>query len=316
LAHLKDQVENALNEGRILLLGAQVVIGALFRATFEEGFLNLPASARALAIATLALLLVGLGLLLWPVSYHRIVERGEISRRFHALISKVVAVALLPLAISVGTFAYLVLLRTSARADIAAAGGVIMSFGCFFFWYGLEIYVRSRRSHNAGGPTLSHPEETPVSDDRSTTPLSEKIKDVLIECRIVLPGAQALLGFQFITVFMDRFQRLAEGLRYVHVASLFCVAVATVLLITPAAYHRIVEGGEETETFHRFAGWVLLAAMVFLGAGVSGDFLVVLLDQTGSWPIAMTLSAILLLFLYGLWFGVTLYLRGQRRREA
>jgi len=60
---------------------------------------------------------------------------------------------------------------------------------------------------------------------------------------------------------MDGFEKLPNLLKYVHLISLCLTAVSIILLMTPAAYHRIVERGEETEHFHRFARKTLLAAM-------------------------------------------------------
>ena len=142
--------------------------------------------------------------------------------------------------------------------------------------------------------------------------LSNRIKQVLIECRMVLPGAQALLGFQFITVFMERFEQLPSALKELHIVSLLLVAFCTILLITPAAYHRIVEAGEDSERFHAFASRMLLCAMVFLAFGVSGDFLVVLLRVFSSAAPAVSLAGLLLLFFLGLWFGSTGYLKARR----
>jgi len=93
---------------------------------------------------------------------------------------------------------------------------------------------------------------------------------------------------------------------------LLLVAVCTILLIAPAAYHRIVEAGEDSEQFHGFAGRMLLAAMVFLALGVTGDFLVILLSVFRSRAVALSLATALLLFFFGLWFGSTVYIRMRR----
>jgi Family of unknown function (DUF6328) len=58
--------------------------------------------------------------------------------------------------------------------------------------------------------------------------LTEKIKEVLIEARIVLPGAQALLGFQFLIVLTQRFGELARSSKHIHFASLSAVAFSTI----------------------------------------------------------------------------------------
>ena len=61
------------------------------------------------------------------------------------------------------------------------------------------------------------------------------------------PGA---VGFQLIIMWMTAFYRIPHVWKLLHLASLVAVAVAPASLITPAAYHRIVEQGEDSEMLH------------------------------------------------------------------
>src|SRR5512138_1117225 len=47
VAELANRVQNALDEGRILILGGQILLGFEYRAFFEHGFESLPEWARA-----------------------------------------------------------------------------------------------------------------------------------------------------------------------------------------------------------------------------------------------------------------------------
>jgi hypothetical protein len=132
---------------------------------------------------------------------------------------------------------------------------------------------------------------------------------------VVLPGAQALLGFQFISLLMESFEKLPQSSKYVHFTSLCLVALAVILLMTPAAYHRLVDRGEDTEHFHRFASRTLLASMIPLALGITGDFYVVARKITQSDAFAIGLAALALCIFYGLWFGYTLYER-QAQEQA
>ncbi|HEX6622283.1 MAG TPA: DUF6328 family protein, partial [Pyrinomonadaceae bacterium] len=143
----------------------------------------------------------------------------------------------------------------------------------------------------------------------------DKIKHVLTEARMALPGAQALLGFQLIAVLMESFERLPATSKYVHLAGLVCIALSIVLLMTPAAYHRIVEKGEETEHFHRFAGRLVVAALVPLALGICGGVYVVVQKVLASTFIAVVASVVALAVFYELWFGLTVYRRIQRDHE-
>jgi Family of unknown function (DUF6328) len=85
-------------------------------------------------------------------------------------------------------------------------------------------------------------------------PLHSRIEQMLTEARVILPGAQALLGFQLAIVLTETFEKLPTLPRLLHATALLSVAVSVILLITPAALHRIVWAGEDTETLLRHGG--------------------------------------------------------------
>jgi DMSO reductase anchor subunit len=130
---------------------------------------------------------------------------------------------------------------------------------------------------------------------------------------VVLPGAQALLGFQFVVILTESFDRLPNLSKYIHLAALGLNALTIVLLITPAAYHRLVEQGEETEHFHRFASKILVAALVPLALGLAGDVYVVVQKVTESQLVSVVSALVVLAVFWELWFGLTLYRRTQRQ---
>lgn len=91
---------------------------------------------------------------------------------------------------------------------------------------------------------------------------------------MVLPGIQALFGFQLIAVFTEGFvQQLAERERALHMLAILLVVVAIGLVMAPAALHRQTQLHTLDERFVRLASGMLLASIVgrviFAGAGVS-----------------------------------------------
>jgi hypothetical protein len=101
---LAPRIKHALDEGRILILGSQVLLGFQFRAVFEPRFDALPEPAHALSLAGPGLLVLTVGVLLWPAAaYHRIVARGEATRDLHDFITALMNWALFPLALSLGS---------------------------------------------------------------------------------------------------------------------------------------------------------------------------------------------------------------------
>jgi hypothetical protein len=193
---------------------------------------------------------------------------------------------------------------------ISGAAAVVIAIT---FWYGIEAVAGHR--HKPGAK-----EDVSMAENRDSRPhqtkLKDKIKHVLTETRVVLPGAQALLGFQFLTILTEAFDKLPASSKYVHFISLCLIALSIILLMTPAAYHRIVEKGEETEHFHRFASGILLAAMAPFALGLSGDLFVVTRKVVDSTEFAIAVAALALSLFYGLWFGLTLYWRSEHKHRG
>jgi len=301
MAELKNRIRNALNETRILVLVAQVIVGFEFQSVFHHGFDALPGPSRILRAGALGLLLLALALLMAPASFHRLVEGGHNSLRLEHFTSVVTTVALVPFAVCLGADFYCASQIVVGNPAALVFGGAMTGLA-LFLWYGLEL-LRGRQgpSTKSGG----NPEQTPLKD---------RIEEVLMETRMVLPGAQALIGFQFSIMLMEKFDELTPTLKVIHLSSLSVTAVSIMLLMAPASYHRIVARGENTEELHRVGSWMLLLAMAFLALGIAGDFLVLLWRVTGSaaWSISGAL-AIVILF-YGLWFGYTLYRARAGRR--
>jgi hypothetical protein len=99
---LSKKVKTALDETRILILGAQVLLGFGFRGVFSEIFARLPAHIRYTDGVGLVLLVGTVALLIAPGPYHRIVEGGEDSGRLHAYATTIADLALLPFALALG----------------------------------------------------------------------------------------------------------------------------------------------------------------------------------------------------------------------
>jgi len=312
MAKLKDKVKNALDEARMLVLGAQVLVGFQMRSVFEKGFESLPFISQGLKLAGLGLMLLAVGLIIAPSSYHRLVERGEDTHEIHRYTTKMMNWALLPFAFGLGIDLYVATQKVIGwKAGVAT--GLFGALTAAFFWYGVEFYMRRERAGEiAEKKRESEMEEEKEQEGGKKTKLTDKIQHALTECRVVLPGSQALMGFQFIVILSESFDKLPSVSKYVHLAALGLNALAIVLLITPAAYHRMVERGEETEHFHRFSSKALVAALVPLALGMAGDVYVVVQKVTDSQLISVVSALVILAIFWELWFGLPLYRRTQR----
>ena len=302
MSEQSERLQNALDEGRILILGAQIVLGLLYRSVFEPGYDRLPRHSQDLIIGALTMVLAGFVLLMAPVAYHRIVDRGAGGPDLELFVLAIMKPTLPLFALSMGLTLYIATekIAGSALAAICSVAGVCIALA---LWYG------------AGSGRQKSRRNQPMKDAEDSETLSDNIKHVLTEARMVLPGAQALLGFQFVTILLDDFDRLPQSSKQVHLISLLATALSTVLLMTPAAQHRIVEKGANTEEFHRLAGRFVLMAMVPLAVGIAGDFFVVMRKVTSSVALATTSATALLAVSYGFWFGYTLYRRSEPSRD-
>ncbi len=113
-------------------------------------------------------------------------------------------------------------------------------------------------------------------DHMQDLPLADAVTHLLEECRMILPGIQALFGFQLIAVLQPPFfDKLSHAEQIVHILALGLVAISGAIVMTPAAYHRQTAPREASDGFIQFASWLLLIAMIPLILGITLDFYLV-----------------------------------------
>jgi hypothetical protein len=143
--------------------------------------------------------------------------------------------------------------------------------------------------------------QTDPSIHRET--LEEEATHATDEARMVLPGVQAVLGFQLIAVFNQRFELFSPAEQVVHLAAFLLVALAMGLMMTPAAYHRQVERGSVSRRFVDLSSTLLTVAMIPLIVGICLDtFLIarlILAERLAAAAVAGAVAAVLA----SLWFA-------------
>jgi hypothetical protein len=133
-------------------------------------------------------------------------------------------------------------------------------------------------------------------------PLSQEATYVLDECRMILPGIQALFGFQLVAVFNHVFwERLSYLEQIFHLVAIALIAVAVALVMTPAAYHRQVERESISHDFIRLASRLLLLSMAPLVLGICLDFYLIAKLIVDDVPLSVTFSVVLLGVFLTLW---------------
>lgn len=136
-------------------------------------------------------------------------------------------------------------------------------------------------------------------------PLAKSAQHLFEECRMVLPGIQALFGFQLVAVFNDGFSsKLAPGEQAVHLAALALVAAAVALVMTPAAYHRQTRPREVSEHLLRLCSRLLLYSMFPLAMGIACDVYLIARIITHRPLVALVLTLAQLSLYFGLWIAL------------
>jgi hypothetical protein len=142
--------------------------------------------------------------------------------------------------------------------------------------------------------------------------LEKMAQEAVEEARMVLPGIQALFGFQLIAIFNKSFRQLALSHQRLHFVAILLIALAIALIMTPAAYHRQVEPGTVSEFFVALASWFVALAMLPLMLGICIEVYllghIVLADDFLSGLVA----AALLMVFAGLWFAFPYAMRSRR----
>lgn len=147
------------------------------------------------------------------------------------------------------------------------------------------------------------------------TPLHTKIEQMLTEARVILPGVQALLGFQFVVMLTKAFEQLPSAVRIAHLVGLLCLVLAIVLLIAPAAIHRITFGGNDDPRLHSTGSVLIACALLPLALGLACDLWVSLTKLFGAGGAAVAGAVAGFGLLVSFWYIVPLIIRRRNRGQ-
>jgi hypothetical protein len=122
------------------------------------------------------------------------------------------------------------------------------------------------------------------------------------EARMILPGIQALFGFQLIAVFNQRFTDLSTTDQVIHLIATLGTALAVMLVLMPAAYHRQAEPDRISEEFCQMSSRLLAWSMLPLAFGIALDLYVIGQLIFHDAEISTLMAVILFLLLMTAWF--------------
>jgi O-antigen/teichoic acid export membrane protein len=140
-----------------------------------------------------------------------------------------------------------------------------------------------------------------LSDDDRGESRKERIDrelvELLNELRVGLPGVQFLFAFLLTVPFQARGRNLSDFDRDVYLVTLVAAATATVLLIAPAAQHRVLFRQHDKEGLLRRSSRSAYAGLLVLALAIPSAVLLVvdaLVGRTLAWTLASVIAAMLL----------------------
>jgi hypothetical protein len=306
LSALESTLKTSLDELRMQMLGVQVLFGFQLQGLFQDIFLELPPSVRMVDTTALAMTIGVVALLLAVPCQHRIVEQGEASLRIFRLSMRYANYALLPLAAVISCNIY-----AATRLPFGGAQSVALAFITFLIavgaWYGAGTSLRQHGDQRRG--------DYPLQETK--TRLHAKIEQLLTEARVILPGAQALLGFQLIVMMTKAFRELPSGAQRIHLIALMSLMLAVVLLIAPAAIHRLAFEGRDNPRLHAIGSRIIAFALLPMICAIACDVWVALFRLQGGGLVPGVGSLMTACLLIGFWYVLPLIARARiRSREG
>jgi Family of unknown function (DUF6328) len=146
----------------------------------------------------------------------------------------------------------------------------------------------------------------PVETDRER--LNRELLELLNELRVALPGVQVLVAFLLAIPFARGFATTTRFERNLYFGALASALLATVLLMAPSAYHRVLFRHHHKELLVRHANRLAIAGIVALGVSLAINLYFVCQYVFGGAPAAIATASFIVLIAL-LWFGLPVWIR-------
>lgn len=144
--------------------------------------------------------------------------------------------------------------------------------------------------------------------------INRELIELLNEIRIALPGVQVLFAFLLVVPFGPGWQRTTTTQRHMYVFSLVTAALATVIMIAPSSYHRLLWRQPQKEHMLVTSNALLIIGMVFLALAISGSVTFVVSFALGTWQAVVTTAGLMLVIVV-LWYAMPLARRNEVWRD-
>lgn len=126
--------------------------------------------------------------------------------------------------------------------------------------------------------------------DSSIIEERERYRELLEELRTIIPGVQVLLAFLLTVPFAAGFEEVDKAGKVIFTVSLMAVALAAILFLAPASYHRLADRKDRRGRIS-FGVRVTLAGMALLALSITCAVFVVVRFLFGSLLLALILAS-------------------------
>ena len=144
--------------------------------------------------------------------------------------------------------------------------------------------------------------------------IDRELMELLNELRVALPGVQFLFAFLLVVPFQQQGTQLTDFQRDVYFVTLLAAAVATGLLIAPAAQHRVLFRQHDKEALLQRSNRSAFLGLTVLAVAIVGAVLLVtdvVFDLTLAWITAAVVGALLGWW----WMAVPLWKRVHNEQD-
>jgi hypothetical protein len=138
--------------------------------------------------------------------------------------------------------------------------------------------------------------------------------ELLNELRVALPGVQTLFAFLLIVPFSNGWQQTTDFQRGVYLVAVLSTALSALLLIAPAAHHRLEFRERDREGLLRLANRLAIGGNAALAVAMSAAVFLILDVILGRGP-ALALGALTAVSYPAVWFLIPLLRNRAGARE-
>jgi Family of unknown function (DUF6328) len=145
-------------------------------------------------------------------------------------------------------------------------------------------------------------------DEDAGERLDRQWNELLQELRLAQTGTQILFAFLLSIAFQTKFQDADAFTHDVYAVTLVASALAVGLFLAPVSFHRIVYRRKLRDRMLPIASRMAIAGLVFLVLATTGGVLLAL-DVVLARPVAILVTAIVLLWFTVFWYAVPAWVR-------